>query len=47
MLGFITLFKSHGVLEGKNISEVYGLGETGLFDTGFFFLEQFGFMALF
>jgi len=33
--------------EGKDISEVYGLGEAGLFDEFFYFLEQLGFMALF
>jgi len=33
--------------EGKDISEVYGLGEAGLFDEFFFFLDQFGIMDLF
>jgi len=33
--------------EGKDISEVYGLGEAGLFDEFFYFLEQLGFMSLF
>ena len=33
--------------EGKDISEVYGLGEAGLFDEFFYFLEQLGFMTLF
>jgi len=33
--------------EGKDISEVYGLGEAGLFDEFFYFLEHLGFMALF
>ena len=33
--------------EGKDISEVYGLGEAGLFDEFFYFLEQFGIMELF
>jgi len=33
--------------EGKDISEVYGLGEAGLFDEFFYFLDQFGFMDLF
>ena len=33
--------------EGKDISEVYGLGEAGLFDEFFYFLEQFGIMDLF
>lgn len=33
--------------DGKDISEVYGLGEAGLFDEFFYFLEQFGFMELF
>ena len=28
--------------EGKDISEVYGLGEAGLFDEFFYFLEQPG-----
>ena len=32
--------------EGKDISEVYGLGEAGLFDEFFYFLEQFGIMEL-
>jgi hypothetical protein len=33
--------------EGKDISEVYGLGEAGLFDEFFYFLDQFGIMNLF
>ena len=33
--------------EGKDISEVYGLGEAGLFDEFFYFLHQFGIMDLF
>ena len=33
--------------EGKDISEVYGLGEAGLFDEFFYFLDQLGFMELF
>jgi len=33
--------------DGKDISEVYGLGEAGLFDEFFYFLEQFGIMDLF
>ncbi len=33
--------------EGKEISEVYGLGEAGLFDEFFYFLDQFGFLDLF
>jgi len=33
--------------EGKDISEVYGLGEAGLFDEFFYFLDQFGLMDLF
>jgi hypothetical protein len=33
--------------EGKDISEVYGLGEAGLFDEFFYFLDQFGIMDLF
>jgi Transposase DDE domain len=32
--------------EGKDISEVYGLGEAGLFDEFFYFLDQFGIMDL-
>jgi hypothetical protein len=32
--------------DGKDISEVYGLGEAGLFDEFFYFLEQFGIMDL-
>ncbi|MHA1280358.1 MAG: hypothetical protein ACTSQ8_24570, partial [Candidatus Helarchaeota archaeon] len=32
--------------DGKDISEVYGLGEAGLFDEFFYFLEQFGIMEL-
>ena len=31
----------------KDISEVYGLGEAGLFDEFFYFLDQFGIMDLF
>lgn len=33
--------------EGKEISEVYGLGEAGLFDEFFYFLEELGIMQLF
>ncbi len=33
--------------EGKDISEVYGLGEAGLFDEFFCFLEELGIMSLF
>lgn len=33
--------------EGKEISEVYGLGEAGLFDEYFYFLEELGVMDLF
>jgi len=33
--------------DGKDISEVYGLGEAGLFDEFFYFLDQCGFMDLF
>jgi hypothetical protein len=33
--------------EGKDISEVYGLGEAGLFDEFFYFLDQFGIMDVF
>ena len=33
--------------DGKDISEVYGLGEAGLFDEFFYFLDQFHFMELF
>jgi hypothetical protein len=33
--------------DGKDISEVYGLGEAGLFDEFFYFLEEFGIMDLF
>jgi hypothetical protein len=33
--------------EGKDISEVYGLGEAGLFDEFFYFLDHFGFQSLF
>jgi hypothetical protein len=33
--------------DGNDISEVYGLGEAGLFDEFFYFLEQFGIMELF
>jgi hypothetical protein len=33
--------------EGKDISEVYGLGEAGLFDEFFYFLDEFGIMELF
>lgn len=33
--------------EGKDISEVYGLGEAGLFDEFFYFLEQFHVLDLF
>ena len=33
--------------EGKDISEVYGLGEAGLFDEFFCFLEELGIMKLF
>ena len=33
--------------EGKDIPEVYGLGEAGLFDEFFYFLDNFGFTSLF
>ncbi len=33
--------------EGKDIPEVYGLGEAGLFDEFFYFLDRFGFTSLF
>lgn len=33
--------------DGKDISEVYGLGEAGLFDEFFYFLQQFRIMDLF
>lgn len=33
--------------EGKDISEVYGVGEAGLFDEFFYFLEQFHILDLF
>jgi len=33
--------------EGKDISEVYGVGEAGLFDEFFYFLEQFKILDLF
>jgi hypothetical protein len=33
--------------ERKEISEVYGLGEAGLFDEFFYFLEELGIMNLF
>jgi hypothetical protein len=33
--------------QGKDISEVYGLGEAGLFDEFFYFLEQFHVLDLF
>jgi hypothetical protein len=33
--------------DGKDIPEVYGLGEAGLFDEFFCFLDQFGFKDLF
>ncbi|MBW1717770.1 MAG: transposase [Deltaproteobacteria bacterium] len=33
--------------EGKDISEVYGLGEAGLVDEFFYFLDQFGLIRLF
>jgi len=32
--------------DGKDIAEVYGLGEVGLFDEFFYFLDQFGIMDL-
>ena len=32
--------------DGKDIPEVYGLGEAGLFDEFFYFLESFGFHDL-
>ena len=32
--------------DGKDISEVYGLGQAGLFDEFFYFLDQFGIMVL-
>ena len=33
--------------DGKDIPEVYGLGEAGLFDEFFYFLDHFGFTSLF
>lgn len=33
--------------DGKDIPEVYGLGDAGLFDEFFYFLEHFGFTRLF
>jgi len=33
--------------DGKDIPEVYGLGEAGLFDEFFYFLDNFGFTSLF
>ena len=33
--------------EGKDIPEVYGLGEAGLFDEFFYFIDRFGFTSLF
>ena len=33
--------------DGKEISEIYGLGEAGLFDEFFYFLEELGIMKLF
>jgi hypothetical protein len=33
--------------DGKDIPEVYGLGEAGLFDEFFYFLDRFGFASLF
>ena len=33
--------------DGKDIPEVYGLGEAGLFDEFFYFLDLFGFTSLF
>jgi len=33
--------------EGKDIPEIYGLGEAGLFDEFFYFLDRFGFTSLF
>lgn len=36
-----------GLAEGKDIPEVYGLGEAGLFDEFFYFLDSFGFTSLF
>jgi hypothetical protein len=33
--------------QGKDISEVYGLGEAGLFDEFFYFLDQFAIMDVF
>jgi hypothetical protein len=38
---------SKDLAEGKEISEVYGLGEAGLFDEFFYFLEELGIMKLF
>jgi hypothetical protein len=38
---------ANGLAEGKDIPEVYGLGEAGLFDEFFYFLDQFGFTSLF
>ena len=33
--------------DGDDIPEVYGLGEAGLFDEFFYFLDRFGFKDLF
>ena len=33
--------------DGKDIPEVYGLGEAGLFDDFFYFLDRFGFTSQF
>jgi len=38
---------ANDLAEGKDIPEVYGLGEAGLFDEFFYFLDQFGFTTLF
>jgi hypothetical protein len=38
---------ARGLADGEDIPEVYGLGEAGLFDEFFYFLEQFGFKELF
>lgn len=38
---------ANDLAEGKEISEVYGLGEAGLFDEFFYFLEELGIMNFF
>ncbi len=38
---------AQNLADGRDIPEVYGLGEAGLFDEFFCFLDQFGFKDLF